>query len=55
MLSCVGLVRTDVSDECIASILRVTRIGELVFLRSLLQVIINANVIPNHWICGQEF
>jgi hypothetical protein len=28
MFSCVILVRTDVSEECIASIIRVTRIGE---------------------------
>jgi hypothetical protein len=30
MLRLVALVRTDVSDTCIASILRVTRICELV-------------------------
>jgi demethoxyubiquinone hydroxylase (CLK1/Coq7/Cat5 family) len=29
MLCRVGLVRTDVSEECSASIIRVTRIGEL--------------------------
>jgi hypothetical protein len=29
MLRRVPLVRTDVSDECIASIIRVTRLGEL--------------------------
>jgi hypothetical protein len=28
MLHCVALVRTDVSEECIASIIRVMRIGE---------------------------
>jgi hypothetical protein len=30
MLRCVGLVRTDVPEELSASIIRVTRIGELV-------------------------
>jgi hypothetical protein len=29
MLRCVALVRTDVSEESITSIIRVTRIGEL--------------------------
>jgi hypothetical protein len=29
MLRCVALERTDVSKECIASIIRVIRIGEL--------------------------
>jgi hypothetical protein len=29
MLHHVALVRTDVSEECVASIIRVTRIGEL--------------------------
>jgi hypothetical protein len=29
MLHCVALVRTDVSEELNASIIRVTRIGEL--------------------------
>jgi hypothetical protein len=29
MLRCVALVRTDVSDELSAAIIRVTRIGEL--------------------------
>jgi hypothetical protein len=32
MLRCVALVRNDVSEECIAFIIRVTRIGELVTL-----------------------
>jgi hypothetical protein len=34
MLSCVALVRTDVSEELGASFIRVTRIGELKFLRN---------------------
>jgi hypothetical protein len=29
MLDNVALVRTDVSEECIASVIRVTRIGDL--------------------------
>jgi hypothetical protein len=29
MWRCVALVRTDVSEECISSIIRATRIGEL--------------------------
>jgi hypothetical protein len=29
MLRLVALTRTDVSEECIASVIRVTRIGEL--------------------------
>jgi hypothetical protein len=47
----VALVRTDVSDENIVSIIRVTEIGEqettlaiLVFLHSLLQLLVTANV-----------
>jgi hypothetical protein len=48
----VGLVSADVSEERIASIIRVTRIGELgitlglcsnVFLRSLLRLLVTAN------------
>jgi hypothetical protein len=64
----VGLGRTDVSEERIASILRVTRIGEIgtmlavtsnqstqrrntnsfhiVFLRSVLQFLVTANIVP---------
>jgi hypothetical protein len=29
MLCCATIVRTDISEECIASIIRVTRIGDL--------------------------
>jgi hypothetical protein len=58
----VGLVRTDISEEYIASIIRVTRIGvlgtalavisnrsmlNLVFHRSLLRLLVATNVIPN--------
>jgi hypothetical protein len=37
MLRCVALVRTEVSEELSASIIRVTRIGELgtLFLRNV--------------------
>jgi hypothetical protein len=62
MLCCVALVRTDVSEELSASIIRVTRIGELrtlavtrnrrmlphfVFLRSVRRLLVTANVIPS--------
>jgi hypothetical protein len=48
----VAIVRTDISEECIASIIRVTRIGELgtltitniVFLHSMLLLVVTANV-----------
>jgi hypothetical protein len=39
-----ALVRTDVSEERTASIIRVTRISQLMFLRSLLQVLIITDV-----------
>jgi hypothetical protein len=45
MLRRVALVRIDVSEECIASIIRVTRIGELLFLRSVLRLLVTANVV----------
>jgi hypothetical protein len=53
MLRRVALVRTDVSEERIASIIRLERIGELettlaltiVFLRSVLQLLVTANVL----------
>jgi hypothetical protein len=44
----VALVRTGVSEEHIASIIRVTRIGELgVFLRSLLRLLVTADVLSS--------
>jgi hypothetical protein len=51
MLRRAALVRTDVSVERIASIIRVTRIGELQTLavtnnrRTLLRLLVNANVV----------
>jgi hypothetical protein len=60
MLRPVALVRTDVSEDRITSIIRVARIGELrtvavisnrstllVFLRSVLQLLVIANVVPS--------
>jgi bacterioferritin-associated ferredoxin len=59
MLHHVTLVRTDVSEERIASIIRVKRIGELrtalavtskcsiVCLRNVLQLLVISNVIPS--------
>jgi hypothetical protein len=44
ILCSVALVRTDVSEECIASIIRVTRIA---FLRVVLQLLVTANVVPS--------
>jgi hypothetical protein len=46
----VVLIRTDVSEELNASIIRVTRIGELgtthfVFLHSVRQLLVTANVV----------
>jgi hypothetical protein len=47
MLRCVALVRTDVSEECIA-IIGVTRIGALgTFLRSVLRLLFTFNVVPS--------
>jgi hypothetical protein len=46
----VALVVTDVSEECNASIIRVTRISKLVttaFLHSVLQLLDTANVVPS--------
>jgi hypothetical protein len=51
MLRRVPLIRTDVPGERIASIIKVTRIGELgtvaVFLRSMLRLLVNANDVPS--------
>jgi multidrug efflux pump subunit AcrB len=57
MLRRVALVITDVSDVLRASIIRVTRIGELgtmlavtrscVFLRNVRRFIVTANVVPS--------
>jgi hypothetical protein len=44
MLRSVALVRTDVSEEFIASIIRVTRIRALIFLRSVRRLLVTANV-----------
>jgi hypothetical protein len=46
MLCHVALVRTDISEKRIASIIRVTRIGELgmLLLFSVLQLLVAANV-----------
>jgi hypothetical protein len=57
MLRSVAHVRTDVSEELSASIIRVTRIGELgttlaltsnrVFLRSVRRLLVTASVVPS--------
>jgi hypothetical protein len=51
MLRLVALVRTDVSEERIASIIRVTRIGELritlAAISSVLRLLVKANVVPS--------
>jgi hypothetical protein len=53
MLRRVTLVRTDVSEELSATIIRMTRIGELgtmkkfVFLRSMRRLLVTANVVPS--------
>jgi hypothetical protein len=60
MLRCVALVKTEVLMELSASIIGVTKIGELgttlavtsdliyfIFLRSLLRLLVTANVIPS--------
>jgi hypothetical protein len=45
MLRRVALVTNNISQERIASIIRATRIG--VFLRSVLQLLVTANVVPS--------
>jgi hypothetical protein len=51
MLRRVVLVRTDVSEELSASIIKVTRIGELgttkLFLRSMRWLLVTANVVSS--------
>jgi hypothetical protein len=54
MLRCVALVRTDVSEELSASLIRVTKIGELgttlahlVFLCSMCRLLVTASVVPS--------
>jgi hypothetical protein len=47
ILRCVALVRTDVSDELRASIIRVTRIGELVIFLTLRRLLVTATVVPS--------
>jgi hypothetical protein len=53
MLRRVALVRTDVLVERITSVIRMTRTGELarceeiLFLRSVLRLLVTANVIPS--------
>jgi hypothetical protein len=42
----VAVVRTDVLEEHTASIIKVSRIGE-VFLLSVLQLLVTANVVPS--------
>jgi hypothetical protein len=44
MLRYVSHVRTDISEERSASIIRVTRIGEL---RSMCRMLVNANIVPS--------
>jgi hypothetical protein len=44
MLHCAAFVRTDVSVEPIASIIRVTRICELGTIRSVLRLLVIANI-----------
>jgi hypothetical protein len=46
MFRLVTLVRTYVSEEHIASIIRVKRISELRILRSVRQLLVTANVVP---------
>jgi DNA polymerase III psi subunit len=50
MLRCVTLVRTDVSEELSASIIRVTRIGKLgttLAVTSEVRLLVMANVVPS--------
>jgi hypothetical protein len=52
MLHRVTVVRTDISEERIASIIRVTRTSELgktlaAFIRSVLPLLVTTNVVPS--------
>jgi hypothetical protein len=47
MLRGVAVVRTDVSEELRASIIRVRRIGNFVFLGSVRRLLVAANVVPS--------
>jgi hypothetical protein len=47
MLRRVALVKTDVSEELSTSFIRVTRIGEEVFLRSSHLLLVTASFVPN--------
>jgi hypothetical protein len=47
MLRRVALVRTDVSEDPGVSFIRVTRIGELVFLCSVRRLLVAACVVPS--------
>jgi hypothetical protein len=51
MLCRLALVRTDVSEECSASIIRVTRISELrttlAVTSSVRRLLVTANVVPS--------
>jgi hypothetical protein len=50
MLRRVALVRTDVSEECSVSMIRVTRIGDLgttLAVTSLRRLLVNANVVTS--------
>jgi hypothetical protein len=48
LLRHVGLVRTDVLEECSASIIRVIRIGELgTIICSVRRLLVTANVFPS--------
>jgi hypothetical protein len=42
----VALLRTDVSEERSASIIMVTRIGEMLCISSLLRLLVTADVVP---------
>jgi hypothetical protein len=47
MCRLVGLVKTNVSDKCIASIIKVKKISELGTTLAWLQLLVPANVVPS--------